>query len=55
MFDTTTSVSDYMSIILTHQCNRNCPFCVDRYRNTNTATISLENVQRALEAAKVRG
>lgn len=28
MFKVNTSTDDYMSIILTHECNKDCPFCI---------------------------
>ncbi len=54
MFDIKTTVDDYISMVLTHQCNKNCPFCVDRYRG-RTEYISLENVQKAIDFAKTTG
>lgn len=51
MFDITQKTSDYMSIILTHECNKKCPFCVDQYRGQQEY-ISAENVDRALAFAK---
>ena len=51
MFKSNTKTSDYMSIVLTHECNRQCPFCIDQYRGRNEY-ISLLNVQRAINFAK---
>lgn len=47
MYNTDTTVSDYMSIVLTHECNRVCKFCVDSYRGEDVY-ISVENVEKAL-------
>lgn len=46
--------NDYMSIILTHECNRKCPFCVDQYRGRNEY-ITLETLKRHLAIAKADG
>jgi organic radical activating enzyme len=51
MFDINTSVDDYMSIVVTHECDRKCPFCVDQYRDLNKY-ISPSNVFKALMFAK---
>lgn len=51
MFDIRTSVRDYMSIATTHECNRQCPFCVDAYRGS-CEYISGASVAGALLAAK---
>lgn len=32
MIRTDITTSDYMTFVLTHQCNRDCPFCIDQYR-----------------------
>lgn len=32
MFDGTTSTHDYGTIIVTHECNKKCAFCIDKYR-----------------------
>lgn len=54
MFDIRTTVDDYISIVLTHECNRNCPFCVDKYHGRKEY-ISLEHVKKAIEFAKNTG
>lgn len=48
MFDISQSVSDYMSVVLTHECNRSCAFCIDSYRGRNEY-ISMENVDKAIQ------
>lgn len=40
-----------MSLVLTHECNKRCPFCVDAYRGSGEV-ISLENVRKALNFAR---
>lgn len=53
MFDINTSTSDYMSIVLIHACQLNCPFCVDTHHTKQIGEkISLENVRKALDFAK---
>lgn len=32
-------------IVLTHLCNRNCPFCIDIYRNKSKDYLSLEKLK----------
>jgi len=54
MFDPATKSSEYMSIVVTHDCNRNCPFCVDAYRNSGE-TILMEHVRKHLETARREG
>lgn len=51
MFDVNTKTSDYMSIVLTHDCTRNCPFCIDVYRGCGMV-ISDESFVNALVIAK---
>lgn len=33
-------------IVLTHICNRNCPFCIDVYRNATKEHLSLEKLKK---------
>ena len=47
MFDPTITTADYMSIIVTHECNRNCPFCVDKHRG-ESEFITMESVNKAV-------
>lgn len=53
-FSLETTTSDYMSIMVTHECNRNCLFCVDQLRGL-LAYITLDNVKNALVFAKEKG
>lgn len=44
----------HMNIIVTNNCNRNCPFCIAK-KNSNTSNykyIPLENIDKALNFAK---
>lgn len=50
MFRTNTQTSEYISVVVTHECNRNCPFCVDAYRGRKEF-ISRENVWKAVSEA----
>ncbi len=51
MFDIKTKTSDYMSIVLTHDCTRKCPFCIDKHRG-NGKILSYDNFIKALQFAK---
>lgn len=51
MFDIKTKTSDYMSIVLTHECTRSCPFCIDKYRGCGLL-ISDSNFIKGLDFAK---
>lgn len=48
-FSVDQEVNKYMSVVLTHQCNKNCPFCID-YKKDN-CFISIDNFKNALEVA----
>jgi hypothetical protein len=48
MFDIKQTTADYMSLVLTHECNKKCPFCIDRYRG-RLEYISREHVIAACE------
>lgn len=44
----------HMNVILTNQCNRNCPFCIAK-KNTNktkNSFLSLSNVEKAIDFCK---
>ena len=45
---------DYMSIMVTHECNRNCPWCVDKYRG-RMEYMSMSVLDKHLDAAKEAG
>jgi organic radical activating enzyme len=42
-----------MSIVVTHECNKNCPFCIDKNRGKQVH-ISMSNVINALKYAKTK-
>ena len=50
MYKLETKDTDYMAIVTTHECGRNCPFCIDKYRGRKEY-ISLDDVERALDFA----
>jgi organic radical activating enzyme len=52
MFNVKTAVSDYMTMVVTHECDRKCPFCIDEYRG-RAEFITLDNVIKGLEFAKI--
>lgn len=54
IFNITTKTTDYMSIVTTHKCQLNCPFCVDLHEK-NDEEISVESVTNALAFAKAKG
>ena len=39
------SLEDNAYIVLTHLCNRDCPFCIDIYRNKSKDYLSLEKLK----------
>lgn len=47
MFNPKTTTDDYIYLIVTHECNMHCPFCVDLNRGKNEY-ISIENVYKAI-------
>lgn len=51
IFNVATKTTDYMSIVTTHKCQLNCPFCADMHGKTEEE-ISIDNVVRALHFAK---
>lgn len=51
MFDIKTKTADYMNIILTHECNKKCAFCIDEYVGEK-GFVSVEQVARSLDFAK---
>lgn len=54
MFDIKQSVADYMSVVVTHECNMACSFCIDQYRGRNEY-ISSQSVESAITLGKLRG
>jgi len=54
MFDIKTKTTEYGSLVVTHECNRRCDFCIDKYRGRNEY-ISLANVNEAISFAKTAG
>lgn len=54
MFDIKTKTTEYGSLVVTHECNRHCPFCIDKYRG-QYEYISLANVHNAISFAKRAG
>jgi len=51
MFNPKTKTDDYMFMIVTHECNRKCPFCVDEKRGLGEF-IEMDSVYKGLEWAK---
>lgn len=54
MFRIVTKTDEYMSIVVTHVCDRACPFCIDAYRGNNEY-IRLQDVAHALKIASQSG
>lgn len=48
MFNPCITTDDYIFLVVTHECNRNCAFCVDLQRGKREY-ISLEDVKKACE------
>jgi len=51
MFNIKIKVNNFMSIIVTHECNKKCPFCIDKNRGTKEY-ITIQNIINALKYAK---
>lgn len=51
MFDIHQKTSDYISLVVTHECNRICPFCIDKYRGKKEY-ITYPQVKKCLKFAK---
>lgn len=54
MFDVKQKTEDYMSLVVTHECNKKCPFCIDKYRGSGEF-VSLISVKKSLEYGKKMG
>lgn len=50
-FNYNINVDDFATLIVTHECNKNCKFCIDKYRG-NDEYISIENVIKSMKYAK---
>ena len=48
------TTKSYMYVVFTHECNRNCPFCIDSYRGRNEY-LSWENLLKHLGFARKHG
>ena len=51
MFDGKVKTTEFGSLVVTHECNKYCRFCIDKYRG-RYEYITLENVIKALNKAK---
>jgi organic radical activating enzyme len=51
MFDGKIKTTEYGSLVVTHECNKHCKFCIDKYRG-QCEYITLKNVEKALLRAK---
>jgi hypothetical protein len=47
MFDVLQKTSRYINLVATHECNRSCPFCIDKYRGSGEF-ITIDIVHRAM-------
>lgn len=54
MFSVSQETKKYMSIVVTHECNKNCPFCIDKYKGSGEF-ITIETVENILKIAKTNG
>jgi organic radical activating enzyme len=54
MFDGKVKTTEYGSLVVTHECNKHCKFCIDKYRGQHEY-ITLENVNKALTKANEQG
>ena len=48
-------VIDHADIVVTHQCNMHCPFCVDKYVRTDASVVSIESIKKFLTLLKNYG
>lgn len=48
MFNIDTDTSKYASLVVTHECNKKCAFCIDRYRG-RAEYISIPQVEAAVQ------
>lgn len=51
MFKIDTDTNKYASLVVTHECDRHCPFCIDTYRG-RAEYISMPLVEKAMEVFK---
>jgi len=51
MFDGKVKTTEYGSLVVTHECNKHCKFCIDKYRGA-LEYITLANVKKTLKKAK---
>lgn len=43
---------DHADIVTSHLCNNNCKYCIDKFINTSSETISLEHIAKFLKLLK---
>lgn len=43
---------DHADIVVTHQCNLHCPFCVDKFVHKDTNVVSIESIKKFLTLLK---
>lgn len=43
---------DHIDIVVTHKCNFNCPFCIDKFSHSSDAEVSLEAISKFLDGMK---
>jgi len=48
MFNSKTTTNDYIFLIVTHECTKRCPFCIDSERGKKEY-ITLANVKKAID------
>jgi len=53
-FEIDTSTNEFATLIVTHECNRDCVFCIDKYRG-NVEYITIPTVIKHLKYAKSLG
>lgn len=49
---TNISLEDNAYIVLTHICNRECPFCIDIYRNKSKEFLTLKKLKKFIKLYK---
>lgn len=39
---------DHIDIVVTHQCNMNCKFCIDKFRGMDDKIVKLSDIEAFL-------
>ena len=42
-------IIDHIDIVVSHECNMNCQFCIDKFRKTSDKVIKMDDIERFLQ------